>query len=329
MKRCWQARDCSLQTHAWVRGAAVRKHQHSGEKAVSGSRARGSPLNTEGSQQWWDGHWQRALPRGRYLYPKAVPTTQRELFEREKASHIERLLDEKQISNGLVLECGCGTAAMSLYMANRGFRAIATDVSTTALAIAALNAHENGTADGVRNLMLMGADVFSLPFRDGTFDVVMSHGLLEHFDRQSLRLIMSEMVRVTRPGGLFLADIIPGVFSVRSIADWINLPVKLLYYSWHRELDNVRLVWTSHFHGFYENSLDAEEWQQELELASLSDVEVRVMRPFPHLELIPSIERMYVALMTRLLGVWRRFDRAQSRLTRRWGWLYLAHGTKR
>ena len=213
-------------------------------------------------------------------------------------------------------------------MANRGFRAVATDVSTTALALAALNAQENGTADGMRNLMLVGADVFSLPFPDGIFDVVMSHGLLEHFDRQSLRLIMSEMVRVIRPGGLFLADIIPGVFSVRKIAYWINLPVKLVYYLCHAEFDNVRVVWTSYFHGFYENSLHAEQWQHELELATLSDVEVRVMRPFPHFELIPSIERMYVALMTRLLGLWRRFDRAQSWLTRRWGWLYLAHGTK-
>lgn len=292
------------------------------------SRARADSGKTEGSQEWFDDHWQAALQEGRYLYPKAVPTTQWELFEREKAVHIDRLLDEKRILEGLVLECGCGTAGMSVYLANKGFPTIATDISPAALKLAQLNAEENRTASAPANLHLLAADVFSLPLPDDAFDLVMSHGLLEHFDSQSLRAVMPEMVRVLRPGGLFVADISHGGFSVRKVARWLNLPVSLGYYLCRADFSKLRLLWRAHFDGFYENSLNAEQWADQLEMATLCQVQVKVMRPFPPFALTPSIGRMYVGLMERLLGFWRRFDRSQSWLTRRWGWLYLAYGTK-
>jgi len=294
--------------------------------AESGARAdRGK---REGSQQWFDDHWQAALEQGRYLYPKAVPSTQWELFEREKATLIDRLLDEKHISDGLALECGCGTAGMSVYLANKGFRAAATDISLTALKLAQLNARENGVGSAVGNVHVLASDVFRLPFPDDVFDLVMSHGLLEHFDGESLGRVMGEMVRVLRPGGLFLADISHGCFSVRKVARWLNLPVSLAYYLCRADFDRFRVRWRAHFDGFYENDLNAEQWADELELARLSDVDVRVLRPFPPLDLTASIGTIYVALMEKLMGLWHWFDRSQSWLTRRWGWLYLAHGTK-
>lgn len=204
-----------------------------------------------GSRQWFDDHWRRSLEQGRFLYPRADPASQWELFERQKAIRVDQILDEKRISAGLALECGCGTAGMSVYLANRGFMAIGTDVSPNALELARMNVLENGSADGISRLQLLGADAFVLPFSDGSFDLVMSHGLLEHFDRQSLRRVMRETVRVLKPGGLFLADISHGAFSVRKVARWLNLPATVAYYVCRTDFDGLKALRRAYFDGFY------------------------------------------------------------------------------
>jgi len=281
-----------------------------------------------GSAQWFDDHWECALERVTYLYPRESPTTQWELFEREKTRHIDHLLKERQLSGGLVLECGCGTGGMSIYLANQRWTAIATDISRKALDLARLNAHENLESDALGQVQLLAADVLSLPFTDNSCHVVMSHGLLEHFDLLSARAVLREMVRVLRPGGLLLADISHGSFSVRKVTRWLNLPVSLVYYICRADLYSLRAMWRSYFDGFYENSLNTEDWERELKTAALSEVQVEVLRPFPPLDLTPSMDRLYVRLMQRLLRFWLWFDQAQSWFTRRWGWLYLAYGAK-
>jgi len=283
---------------------------------------------TEGSTEWFDDHWQRSLEQRRFLYPRAVPATQWELFEREKARHIDLLLNDKRLSVGLVLECGCGTAGMSIYLANHGYTAVAVDLSRKALALARLNTLENSEGDAVSRVHLLEGDVLSLPFGDECCDVVMSHGLLEHFDPPSLRIVLGEMVRVLRPGGLFLADIAHGGFSVRKVARWLNLLVILVYYLCRGDTDKLRITWASYFDGFYENRLDPRQWTHEFELAGLADTEMKVMRPFPPLDLTPSVGKMYVAFMERSLRFWHWFDASQSWLSRKWGWLYLAHAAK-
>lgn len=281
-----------------------------------------------GSREWFDDHWGCSLLRRRVLYPKEVPATQWELFEREKARHIDQLLSGKDLTAGLVLECGCGTAGMSIYLANRGFSAVATDVSHRALDLARLNGEENAMGEARTSLHLVAADVTRLPFADMSFDIVMSHGLLEHFDVRSLRTVLVEMVRVLTPGGLFLADIAHGGFSVRKVARWLSLPVALVYHLLRTDKDSLKLLWSSFCDGFYENRLNPNQWTAEFLSAGLTDTHVKVMRPFPPLDLPASMGRMYVSMMARLLRFWSWFDHAQSWATRRWGWLYLAHGTK-
>ena len=55
-----------------------------------------------------------------------------------------------------------------------------------------------------RRLAFVQADGAQLPFAQGTFDVVFSHGCLEHF--HNLEGVFAEMLRVLRPGGLLYAE---------------------------------------------------------------------------------------------------------------------------
>ncbi len=49
----------------------------------------------------------------------------------------------------------------------------------------------------------LSADIYALPFRDGSFDVVFSIYVFEHVDRP--RALAAEIARVLRPGGVCLA----------------------------------------------------------------------------------------------------------------------------
>jgi SAM-dependent methyltransferase len=282
----------------------------------------------QGSRHWFQQQWTNSITARRYLYPKAVPTTQLEIFEREKAIRIDSILASRGLAGGQVLEYGCGTAGMSVYLANRGFHAVATDVSIDALKLANLNVQENGQCGAWDSFYTSAADVYHLPFPNDVFDITMSHGLLEHFNEQFVALVLREILRVLRPGGLFLADISHGCFSVRKIAKWLNLPLALGYYLLKADFDRLRALLSNYFDGFYENHLGPRDWREALELAGLVNVEVEVNRPFPPFSLTPALDRRYVAFLERLLPFWHWFDSSQSWFTRHWGWLYLAYGSK-
>jgi len=59
------------------------------------------------------------------------------------------------------------------------------------------------------NGLSVRGDAFYLPLQDNSIDVVCSGGLLEHFNEPDVNMVINEMVRVLKSGGLFYADIIP------------------------------------------------------------------------------------------------------------------------
>lgn len=282
----------------------------------------------QGSRRWFREQWANSLAAERCLYPKGKPITQWEMFEREKALHIDAILAEHGLSKGWVLEFGCGTGGMSVYLANQGFQAIATDVSSDAVRLANLNFQKNGQRDDPGGFCTTAADVYRLPFQSNVFDVAMSHGVLEHFDQRSLPLVVQEVIRTLKPGGLFLADIAHGRFSARKVARWFSFPLLFGYHLLTANTDKLRATFSDYFESYYENALTQEEWRDILEHCGLINVELKVHRPFPPFPLTPMLNRKYVDLMEKLLPLWRWFDNSQSWLARHLGWLYLAYGTK-
>lgn len=111
---------------------------------------------------------------------------------------------------GRVLEVGCGSARLSSFLANRGFNVFGLDYAWNGLMLARRRAE--------RPISLVQGDAFKLPFADGTFDVVLSTGLLEHFPDPSQ--IVSEMARVLKPGGYFYSDVVPHKFSLFRITSY-------------------------------------------------------------------------------------------------------------
>jgi SAM-dependent methyltransferase len=98
-----------------------------------------------------------------------------------------------------VLEVGAGAAWVSLRLLDAGHQVVATDVN---LDPADGLLAPNRFLESAFLLPRAEAEMESLPFEPGTFDLVVVAGSLHHTPRLGRALV--EMRRVTRPGGLVL-----------------------------------------------------------------------------------------------------------------------------
>ena len=147
---------------------------------------------------YWDASWNAKGVQSFSIYSRFI--------EENKWKYLSQDLP---VSPGLALEVGCGSGHFGSLLAQRGFTAVLLDYSPAAVACAKNSFISLGGRE--RKKFLMG-DATALPIADGTVDVVVSCGVLEHF-ADPVRP-MREMVRVLRRGGLFYADICPLKFRL-------------------------------------------------------------------------------------------------------------------
>ncbi len=103
-----------------------------------------------------------------------------------------------------VLECGCGTGLLLERFASFARSAKGIDLSPGMLEKARQ-----------RNLDVCEGSVTALPFPDASFDVACSFKVLAHVPE--IGKALAEMARVTRPGGVILAEFYNPI-SLRSLA---------------------------------------------------------------------------------------------------------------
>jgi SAM-dependent methyltransferase len=92
-----------------------------------------------------------------------------------------------------VLEIGCGSGCDLLQFARHGAIATGVDISERHIQLA---------RDRVGGLAVVKyGSACRLPFADGSFDYVYTHGVIHHIDTPDLAV--QELLRVLRPGGRF------------------------------------------------------------------------------------------------------------------------------
>lgn len=115
-------------------------------------------------------------------------------------TEVERLIGGMLPERGVrhLLDIGTGTGWILQILASRIERGEGIDLSRDMLAVARANIERAGLA----NCAVRQADMYDLPFGEGSFDCVTIHQVL-HFADEPARAI-SESARVLRPGGSVL-----------------------------------------------------------------------------------------------------------------------------
>jgi SAM-dependent methyltransferase len=110
------------------------------------------------------------------------------------------LVDEvSELAPGTALDLGCGEGADAIWLAGRGWRVTAVDVSRVALGRAAAHAAEAGVADRVEFLHRDLTEAFP----PGTFDLVSAQYLhsIGDFPREA---VLRRAAAAVAPGGVLL-----------------------------------------------------------------------------------------------------------------------------
>jgi SAM-dependent methyltransferase len=95
------------------------------------------------------------------------------------------------------LDAGCGTGALAFALAPNVLEVVGVDTRADYL--------EAGRVAAPDNVSFVEGDVTELPFNYARFDLACCHRVLHHVRRPELAV--SELARVTRPGGrIFIAD---------------------------------------------------------------------------------------------------------------------------
>jgi len=116
--------------------------------------------------------------------------------ESEETFRAKTGLSPEEVSGRLVLDVGCGMGRFADVVSRWGGRVVGIDLS---LAVEAANANLAGR----ENARILQADLFRLPFRPGTFDIVYSLGVLHH--TPDCEKAFRQLVPFVRPGGRICA----------------------------------------------------------------------------------------------------------------------------
>jgi len=123
------------------------------------------------------------------------------LNARAERSDFARLLNQAIPVNARILDFGCGTGQMSLYLARGQRLVIGADLARTSLELAAAAAHRFQLS----RVLFVETDLHCPGLRAGSFDVVHSAGVLHH--TPDPRTSFARIAQLARPGGMIVLSL--------------------------------------------------------------------------------------------------------------------------
>ena len=232
----------------------------------------------------WDGTWQPHLNVEQLDFTS--PTLENHIDEQKL-----RFLSADLPELGCAVEVGCGSARLLARVGqNSKLELVGVDASENALRLTAATAKRFDL-----QIRALRGDARDLPLDTACCDLVLSGGLLEHFEDPTL--VLSEMLRILRPGGLFYADVVPRKFSLYRFGDAFRM---------------LRSPWM--LPGVYESSLGVAWYKRTLDELGFQSVRIESAGVYPH------------AMAARLAPRTRHFD--GTWLADRLGWYFMISARK-
>lgn len=144
------------------------------------------------------------------------------LFEYLRSAKVIEALERAGVKiGGRVLDAGCGGGGTALSLAEEAGFAVGLDLDARFRDSGTRLAREKA----IGNAGFLQADGTRLPFRDGCFDLVFSHSVIEHVG--SALEYLRECQRVLRPGGVLYLSTAPFLSFAGAHLPRLLLPIPL------------------------------------------------------------------------------------------------------
>ncbi|MBU6452322.1 MAG: methyltransferase domain-containing protein [Cyanobacteria bacterium REEB67] len=139
----------------------------------------------EGNIQFWERAWNMCK----------VPYTQ--LPSLTYIPRIPEALTSKRVKR--VLDLGCGSGWLSVYLARQDFEVVGVDVSKQAIALA-----ETWALQEDLKIAFSVADIAELDFPAKSFDAVVANSIFEHFPLQVAEKMAAKVHQILADDGIFI-----------------------------------------------------------------------------------------------------------------------------
>ena len=139
----------------------------------------------EENLSFWEQAWQR------------VTKPHKELPKLPYIHELTRKLKKYQVKK--VLDLGCGSGWLSIFMSKYNFDVTGIDAAKPAIELGTLWAREDNA-----NVTFLSGDLLSLPFEEKSFDAIVCNSVLEHFRLDQAKVLFDKAHKVlTDKGFLF------------------------------------------------------------------------------------------------------------------------------
>jgi SAM-dependent methyltransferase len=98
-----------------------------------------------------------------------------------------------------VLDLGCGSGWLSIYLARAGYQVTGIDLAKHAIELA----QQWAAQESLGNAQFQVADIAEMSFAENTFDAVVANSIFEHLTYELADRTLSQLRYVLKPGGLF------------------------------------------------------------------------------------------------------------------------------
>ena len=285
--------------------------------------------NTSGSVDEFRRSWKQSAETKRYHFQRGKPQHQVQFAFQNHWRVFSNLLEGKPLQR--VLEVGSGRGSMGAFFADHGCETHLLDTSYDVLS----SARQIYALDGLSCVCITG-DALRLPYKDGSFDAVLSIGLLEHFEE--IRQPLLEQMRILRPGGVMLCYVVPEhPVSVQLLAVPVNAVLKFGY-NLSQLLHGRRLQKPAAKTALYRNRYPSSAYLDILAEAGITETGTFGMFPlplvshspsFPFSPMAPFPEKMLMTTWRAVLGLRRLFLRHDPWIcSERWGLAFLVWARK-
>lgn len=138
--------------------------------------------------------------------------------------------------HGEVLDVGCGEAAISLHLAERGYTTVGIDFSPTAIELARREAERRG----LTNASFEVADVSSFTGYDGRFDTIVDSTLFHSIPVEAREGYQQSIVRAAAPGASYFVLVFDKAAMPRGPANAVTADELRAVVSKYWVIDEIR-----------------------------------------------------------------------------------------